>query len=77
MKGNWIMNWVKYEDLKAGDMVRCIGFTCCDTSPRKVMCAPTTPKNIGGLYVACSHGKHFLDGQLEDDEYVGVEKVSM
>lgn len=62
--------WVSKNNLKAGDVVRCYGFTCRETEP-----TPVLSSEKGELYVTCSDGKHFLDGQLEDGVYIGVEKL--
>lgn len=58
-------------DLNPGDTVRITGFTCiADGETREVLLSSD------GLYVSCSNGMHFLDGQCEEtDELIGVEKL--
>lgn len=65
--------WVKLEDVRVGDRVRVFGLTCVPESA--TLLVEKTP--IGEeLFVPCSHGKHFLREQLNDDgRLVGVEKV--
>lgn len=47
------------------------GFTCLDEGV-----ILTTQSDEGSLYVPCSCGKHFLDGQLDDgEEYIGFTVV--
>lgn len=64
--------FVKEGDLKAGDKVTFDdAFTCLS---QETQC--TVYEEAGNLIVRCTHGKHFLDGQLEDGVYVGVYKES-
>jgi len=43
------------------------GFTCLEMNDERIV-----QKNEHGLFVKCSAGHHYLDGQLEDgDEYIG------
>lgn len=30
----------------------------------------------GGLYVECTHGHHYLDGQIEDGGYIGFTALA-
>ncbi len=58
-------------DAKPGVMVKCDGdFTCMGKGRKMTIRAA----GDGSLWVACSHGKHSLDGQLSDDgkTYVGL-----
>ncbi|MCQ8781674.1 hypothetical protein [Mangrovibrevibacter kandeliae] len=62
--------WARLSDLKAGSQVRLDdGFTCGIAGARV-----DVAEDEGGLFVACDHGHHYLDGQLADDgdHLVGV-----
>lgn len=64
-------SFAKVSQVKAGTMVvPDAGFTCLKSGvPVQVH------EDDDGLYLSCSHGKHYLDGQLRgdpDDEYVGL-----
>lgn len=65
--------WAKLSELKAGDVVRVTGFTCLNDGEKKaVKFLQEVP------YVECSQGKHFLDGQLDENgRLVGVTKVAV
>lgn len=66
-------NWVKLSQLTPGDEVECDGgFTCLD---RKAVA--TVKEDSVGKYISCSHGKHYLDGQLETDgdSLIGLYQV--
>lgn len=54
---------MKLSDIKAGDMVRVDdGFPCMSEGLK------TVAANEGGdLYVTCDDGKHFLDGQEDEN----------
>jgi hypothetical protein len=60
------------DNIKAGDLVSCHGFTCIpDHAVRKVEMFPDQ-----GLFIKCSSGSHFLEGQLDKEgKYVGLEKI--
>ncbi len=54
-------------DLEDGDLVVADdGFTCISRGVHTVHDDPATPGSCS-LYITCADGKHFLDGQLEDD----------
>lgn len=54
--------FAKASDVKAGDTLVCDGgFTCMGHGPRIVH------EDAGGLYVKCSDGKHYIDGQRDAD----------
>jgi len=67
-----VMFVLPVEQVKIGDiLIADGGFTCLqDRQECKVQ------ETDGELYVACTAGFHFLDGQLNDDltEYVGFLK---
>lgn len=56
-----------------GSRVECDGgFTCLDEGDvREVL-----KDNDGGLYIRCSKGEHYLDGQIDGDHYVGLYLVT-
>jgi hypothetical protein len=63
------MTWAKLSELKAGDIVRLDGgFTCAKAGPALIL------EDADGLYFECVAGKHYLDGQLleDDDSLIGV-----
>jgi len=58
---------------KGAELIADGGFTClADGDVCKVR------KDEHGLYVACAEGKHYLDGQLDEDgeNYVGFLNLS-
>jgi hypothetical protein len=65
------MTKIKLSDLKAGDTIIADGgFTCMEAGPKKVYAADD------GLHVLCNKGRHYLEGQLDDDgTLVGLEKT--
>jgi hypothetical protein len=61
---------MKLSQLNAGDTVTTdSGFSCMKHG------AHTVKSDDGRLYVECSHGKHFLDGQ-EDEEGADLVGIS-
>jgi hypothetical protein len=53
----------RLEDVKPGDvLIADGGFTCLTENGR---CKVREDEH--GLYVICDEGKHYLDGQLDDD----------
>ena len=65
-------NYININDIHAGDIIQIDGgFTCCKKGMRVVY------KDTDGLYFRCSEGRHYLDGQIEnDDDYcIGVTAV--
>lgn len=53
--------YAKLVELNEGDMVWVDeGFTCMPPGPYRVYYA------LGGLYLKCTHGYHFLNGQADD-----------
>jgi archaellum component FlaC len=59
--------WAKISDLKAGDTVELHGFDCAQGTV-------TLEKDMWGyLFFPCASGKHFIDGQLDNNGYlVGI-----
>lgn len=56
---------------KEGSIIKVDGaFTCMKNGTHKTV----KEDDEGNLYVDCSEGKHYLDGQLSEDElyYVGL-----
>ena len=62
---------MKLDELKVGDTVITDGgFTCMKASPRKVH------EDNEGLYIRCRDGRHYLDGQEDEDgELVGLSRA--
>lgn len=64
------MNFVKANEVNKGDIVRVdYGFTCMSDGEKVVKQDET------GLFLNCLDGKHYLDGQLENGEYIGIYKI--
>lgn len=64
---------IKLDDVKPGDvLIADGGFTCLAENARCEVL-----KDHYGLYVNCDEGKHYLDGQLDDDGtgIIGFTKV--
>ena len=54
---------MKLSDLSAGDtIVLDGGFTCCEAGEVTVH-----EDDLHDLYFECEHGRHYLDGQEDDD----------
>jgi hypothetical protein len=60
---------MKLSDIKAGDIVNVEGLTCMPAGRH------TVQSDDKGLFIPCSSGKHYLDGQEDEEtgEMVGVE----
>lgn len=61
------IEWARLSHLKPGDRLRADGgFTCIleDATP------PVKAESDGRLYVPCSDGRHYLDGQADDGEHL-------
>ena len=61
---------MKLTDLKTDNTVFTdCGFTCMSAGPKTIR-----HDEIGGFYVDCDEGRHFLDGQIDDadGELVGI-----
>lgn len=64
------MQQATLHNTKVGDKLTAFGFTCVDDDA-----VVTVHKDDMGLYFPCSHGKHYLDGQLTElNEYIGLLK---
>lgn len=60
-------SYLRYASIKEGDTVILDGgFTCMPAGPH-VVCS-----DVCGLYIECSHGQHYLDGQVENGFLIGV-----
>jgi hypothetical protein len=62
----------KYSEVKEGDVVEVIGFDCMQG-------LKTIEMSPFGLHVTCSAGRHYLNGQIDDedgDSLVGIFKAS-
>ena len=71
------MKYAMLCEVEEGDTVRVDGgFTCLDDGEIRVVERFKHSRNGGGLFIRCNDGKHFLDGQLDqDDKYVGIELI--
>jgi len=59
-------------ELVAGSIVAVDGgFTCLPEGARHIV-----QQGVGGLFIPCRAGRHYLDGQLENGVYVGLSLVS-
>lgn len=66
-----MFDYAKEADVKAGDvLVTDGGFTCMKDKELKTVC-----EDENGLYITCAEGHHYLDGQLERKEYIGLRKT--
>lgn len=55
---------MKISDVNPGDFVKTDnGFTCMSEGEIKKV-----QKDNVGLFIECKEGKHYLDGQIDDDE---------
>lgn len=65
---------LKLGDIGAGDMVITDdAFTCIAPGMTSVV---HHDDGSDELYIHCSHGRHYLNGQLnDDDEYVGLQRA--
>lgn len=62
------MNQATEDNTSEGDRLTCYGFDCVCGGAVVIV-----KRNEHGLYFLCDKGKHYLDGQLnEDNEYVGL-----
>jgi hypothetical protein len=59
-----------YDELEAGNWIKLRGFTCAGEGEARQI-----ERAHGEFFIRCSHGKHFLSGQLADDNetLIGVE----
>lgn len=64
-------SFLKRYEVKAGMHVECdSGFTCIPAYAMR-----TVQSDNGDLWIRCKHGRHYLEGQLNDaGEYVGLVK---
>lgn len=65
--------WAKVSDTSEGCcLIPDDGFTCMGQGDAKLV-----HRDGGGLWIPCQEGKHYLDGQLtDDDEYIGLYHAS-
>ena len=63
------VEWAKLSELTSGSCVKFDnGFTCLPSGVPMEVCS-----NDHGLFVPCSQGQHYLNGQADDGEHcVGV-----
>lgn len=63
------MPYVKLTEIRAGDiLVADAGFTCMSAGEKLVQA-----DRYGELYISCSSGRHYLNGQLNDSgQLVGL-----
>lgn len=65
---------MKLNDINPGDaLIVDDGFTCMEPGDQKV----AQMNQSGELFVDCSDGRHFLDGQVGDDGHlVGIKSAA-
>jgi hypothetical protein len=63
---------MKLSDIKAGDIVNVDGLTCMSDGKHVV------EGDEHGLFIRCSSGKHYLDGQEDEEtgDLVGVQSAA-
>lgn len=60
--------YARLSTLKAGDKVQVDdGFTCIVKWGHRLVRQDSTRPGIDGLFIDCRSGRHYLDGQLDDD----------
>lgn len=81
MKDDQNRPYAKTENTKPGDIIIVDqGFTCMEPWSEHVVETGTDVPEIGRLFVRCSCGHHYLDGQRENeteedlDYYIGMYK---
>ena len=66
------MCFAKVSEVKEGDsLIADNGFTCIHGEA-----VVQVFKDRDGLFVVCDEGKHYLDGQIKEDYYLGFVKGS-
>lgn len=62
--------WLHSEKVKPGDKVTCDeGFDCLShTIEHTVRRDAKRGGGLGSLYLSCADGRHYLDGQLDEDD---------
>lgn len=61
-------NFAKENTVKAGNLLIVDGgFDCLRCGAVKLVLSCDT-----GLYIRCDEGEHFISGQLDDGEYIGL-----
>lgn len=66
--------WATEANVREGDFLRADGgFTCIDEGA-----VLQVKRGKEGLFVSCSAGEHYIEGQLDDGcEYIGFELVEV
>ena len=65
-----MIDFAKTYEIEAGHIVEVTGFTCIKEGEIRCVHKDCNDK----LYITCDRGKHFLDGQIDDNDcYVGIE----
>ena len=63
--------WAKISEVKVGDLLEPDGgFDCLECGAHLMVF-----HDSDGLFIKCSEGHHYLDGQIEGDHYIGLYKV--
>lgn len=88
LSDNFGVTWAHSTTVKAGDKLKCDdGFTCLADGEIVEVCTyhghmPNHDEDylklpIARLYIPCTEGEHFIDGQIGDDgELVGLYPVA-
>jgi hypothetical protein len=69
------LEWAKVADVKVGDILVTDGGFICIRKGRRCR----VHEDDGGLYIRCSAGHHYLDGQIDFEQgvdYVGLTRPS-
>lgn len=59
-------NYLKETETKSGMIVEINGFACRPAGTTLI------EEDESGLFFRCSHGKHYIKGQLNQGNYVGL-----
>lgn len=63
---------MKLQDLTAGDIVTVDGGFYCMLQGEHIV-----KETVGGLYLDCSEGSHFLEGQEDENgELIGIKETA-
>jgi hypothetical protein len=66
------MEFAMIKDVASGDTLRTDdGFTCLEPFEEYEV-----KEDDNGLYIECSEGHHYLDGQIHRNVYIGLQKVA-
>lgn len=65
------MQKVKLSKIKPGDkLIADGGFTCMKENDVKTVFKASDDPVYGGLFICCSHDRHYLSGQLDSEGFL-------